>query len=381
MKLEDLRSKIDKVDDEIVALYAQRMDYAKQVAAAKKVEGIATTNMLREKSILNRVVSNVNDDIKLYTKQVFNTLFETSRAYQNTLSDIPSSLKASIVEVLNRGVKPFPIQATVACQGIEGAYSNIAAEKAFAISDIMFFKDFEGVFNAVDKGLCEFGVLPIDNSLVGSVNAVYDLMRKNKFYIVKSVKLKINHAIMAKKGVKLADIKEIVSHEQALAQCSELLKTLGAKINITVCPNTAVAAKMVAESDRLDIACISSPECASIYNLGIIKSNIQNKDNNYTRFIIISKQMQFFQDGNKISIIVNLPNEVGSLNSLLNKFYTLGLNLTKLESRPITVTTFEYAFYFDFDAKIEKKEVQNLLSELENTTEQFVFLGCYNEII
>ncbi len=381
MQLEDLRTSIDKIDDQIVELYAQRMNFAKQIATVKKTDGVAISNSLREKSILSRVVNKVDEDIKLYTKQVFNTLFETSKAYQNTLSDIPSNLKETIKNVLDKGIKQFPAQATVACQGIEGAYSNIAAEKAFAISDLVYFKDFEGVFSAVNKGLCEFGVLPIDNSLVGSVNAVYDLMRKNRFYIVRSVKLKINHYLMSKKGAKLADIKEIFSHEQAIGQCSEFIKTLSSNIKITMCPNTAVAAKMVSQSERTDIACISSLECASIYNLSVLESNVQNKSNNYTRFIIIAKQMQIYEDSNKISIMVNLPNEVGSLNGILNKFYTLGLNLTKLESRPILDTTFEYSFYFDFDAKIEKKEVQNLLSELENTTQQFVFLGCYKEIM
>lgn len=380
MKLEDLRAGIDQIDDQIVALYAQRMNLAKQIAAAKKTDGTAISNSLREKSILSRVVNRVDEDIKLYTKQVFNTLFETSKAYQNSLIEIPSNLKDNIKKVLESGAKSFPLQATVACQGIEGAYSSIAAEKAFAISDLVYFKDFEGVFSAVNKGLCEFGVLPIDNSLVGSVNAVYDLMRKNRFYIVRSVKLKINHCLMAKKGTKLSDVKEIFSHEQAIAQSSELIKSLGG-VTVTMCPNTAVAAKMVAQSQRSDIACISSVECASIYNLSILESNVQNKANNYTRFIIIAKQMQIYEDSDKISIMVNLPNEVGSLNKLLNKFYTLSLNLTKLESRPILDTTFEYSFYFDFDAKIEKTEVQNLLSELDNTTQQFVFLGCYKEIM
>lgn len=380
MKLEEIRNKIDAVDDQIIKLYDQRMALAKEVAECKKAEGIAVGNALREKAILSRVASMVSDDIKLYSKQVFNTLFETSRAYQNTLLDIPSNLKNNIIDALKSGMKPFPLQATVACQGVDGAYSNIAAEKVFPISDIMFFKDFDGVFNAVDKGLCQFGVLPIDNSVVGSVSAVYDLMRKHRFYIVRSVKLKIKHSLMAKQGVKLSDIKEIISHEQAIGQCSNFIKSLNKDVIITMCSNTATAAKIVSEANRDDLACISSPECADIYNLTSLKASIQNSDNNYTRFIVIGKKLEIYEDSDKISILVNLPNEVGSLNKLLNKFYTLGLNLTKLESRPIMEISFEYSFYFDFDAKIEKKEVQNLLAELENTTTHFVFLGCYHEV-
>jgi chorismate mutase/prephenate dehydratase len=380
MKLEEIRNKIDDVDNKIVELYSQRMELSKDVIEAKKLEGIATENTQREKSIINRVTSKVGDDIKLYTKQVFKVLFDTSKSYQNSFIDVSSKLTNEINKAIEDGIKPFPLNATVACQGINGAYSSIATDKMFELSNIMFFRDFDGVFGAVEKGLCEYGVLPIDNSSVGSVNLVYDLMRKHKFYIVRSIKLRVQHCLLAKKSVDVNDIKEIYSHEQAINQCSEFIKSLG-NVKITICDNTAVAAKMVSESNRTDIACISSKECIGIYGLSLVRHNIQDNDSNYTRFIAISKKMQIFEDANKISIVANLPHEAGSLNKILNRFAIQNLNLTKLESRPIANSTFEYAFYFDFDGKIESRVVQNLLADLDNSTDQFIFLGSYQEVI
>ena len=151
-------------------------------------------------------------------------------------------------------------------------------------------------------------------------------------------------------------------------------------MKITTCANTAIAAKMVSESDRRDIACIASKECAGIYDLECIKHNIQNADNNYTRFICISKTLEIFKGADRISIMMTVPHESGRLNKILNKFSTLNLNLTKLESRPLENTSFEFMFYFDFEADVREKEVLNLISELDNEAQDFIFLGAYSEV-
>lgn len=377
--LDDIRKGIDAIDDQIVKLYAQRMELSKQVGLQKAREGKGVENRDREKEIINRVTAAVPDDIKLYTKQLYTSLFETSKAYQQRFVSLTANIKNAIQTVLLEGQKPFPIQAVVACQGVEGSYSNIAAEKLFAISDISYFKTFDAVFNAVEKGFCAYGVLPIENSSVGSVNAVYDLMKKHNFYIVRSIKVHIRHQLLAKKGTALSDIKEVFSHEQAINQCEEFLKTLK-NVKVTVCENTAVASRMVANSDRTDIACLSSRECASLYGLNIIKNDVQDRPNNYTRFIAISRKLEIFENADKISIMVTLPHEPGSLNRLLNRFSALGLNLTKIESRPLEKSDFEFAFYFDFDAKVSDPSVQNLLAELDNSGE-FVFMGSYREVV
>ncbi len=355
------------------------MQLSKKVAEEKNKSGKGVTNRIREKEILNRVTDAVDDDIKVYTKQVFETLFDTSKAYQLRYIDGTSKSREMIEKALLEANKPFPQKAYVACQGIDGAYSNIATEKLFPLSNIMYFKNFEGVFQAVEKGLCKYGVLPIENSIAGSVNTVYDLMKEHSFRIVRSIKLRIQHSILAKKGVKLESIKEIVSHEQAINQCSKFIKSLG-DIKVTVCSNTALGAKIVSESGRDDVACIASNECAGIYDLDIIKSNVQNADNNYTRFICISKELEIYKGANKISIMMTVPHESGSLNKILNRFSTLNLNLTKLESRPLENTSFEFMFYFDFEADLRDKEILNLISELDNEAQDFTFLGNYTEV-
>ncbi len=378
--LEELRKKIDTLDDEIAKLYLERQSVVKKIGEEKARNRTAVADPSREKQIIARVTKSADDEQKIYLKRVFETIMETSRAYQRRLVAPVSPLADELRRVLMEGKKYFPVSSTVACQGVEGSYSSIAADKLFEIADITYFRNFEGVFQAVEKGLCDYGVLPIENSAVGSVNAVYDLMKKHRFYIVRSIKLKVCHHLLAKKGVKISDIKEIFSHEQAIGQCAEYLQKFAKDVKITACPNTAVAAEKVAASDRTDVACISSRNCADLYDLGILDGNIQDNDSNYTRFICISKNLQVFAPAGKISIMMTLPHESGSLNRVLNKFSTLGLNLTKLESRPLPGTDFEFMFYFDFEGQIENSDTLALIAELDRGSEQFFFLGSYYEV-
>ena len=382
MELKDIREKIDAIDDQIASLYDQRMTLVSEVSKAKKQTGKAVNDPDREKNILLRVTGQVAENNQVYLKRVFETIFETSKAYQTINAEYHSEIGEKIKDSLEKGDLDFPVRAKVACQGVTGAYSGIAAERMFELADITYFKNFDGVFQAVEKGFCKYGVLPIENSSAGSVNQVYDLMKKHKFYIVKSVRLSILHNLVVNKDAKLSDIKEIVSHEQALTQCKRYLEERFAGVKITPVAITAVAAKSVAESGRKDIAAICSRECAELYGLKLLETNIQDSDNNYTRFILIAKDMEFYKGAEKISIMTTLPqNSPGSLNKLLSKFSNLGINLTKLESRPIVGSSFEFTFYFDFECDIKSKGVQNLLIELDDSTEQFTFLGAYKESV
>ena len=378
MTLDEIRKKIDVCDDEIVKLYKERMTLVKDVAEVKKANGLPTENTGREKQVLSRVTATLPDELKLYAKQVFETMFSTAKAYQTGIINTESPTRKLIESALNTS-GAYPISATVACQGIEGAYSQQAAEKLFSIPNIMYFKDWNAVFGAVEKGLCEYGVLPIENSTAGSVNKVYDLLQMHNSYITRCVKLRIAHSLLAVNGTSIADVKEVISHEQAINQCSKFLSTLK-DVKITRCDNTATAAKLVAERNEKGVACLCSKDCAGIYGLKVIESEVQDNNYNYTRFIAVSKKMKIFDGAKKISILVSLPHETGSLNKLLNRFSALGLNLTKLESRPIGSSPFEFAFYFDFEADIRRADVQNLIAELDNGCEKFVFLGGYEEI-
>lgn len=374
--LETIRTNIDVIDDEITKLFEKRMKLVTDVAKYKRENKLPVLNSSRERDIITRVTSAQDDKMAEYTKVLFNTLFDLSRSYQSDRLYKHTETAMDIEKAIQEAKDVFPKSAVVACQGIEGANSQIACEKLFSRPNIMYMGSFEAVFRAVDTGLCQYGILPIENSLHGSVTAVYDLMNSHKFHIARVARVKIDHCLVGKPGVQLSQIKEIYSHEQALAQCSTFLKGLTG-VTIIPCENTAVAAQMVANSDRNDIAAISSKNCAELYGVSIMSSSIQNSDNNYTRFICISKNMEIYKGANKISLMFAIPHKPGSLYYIISRFSALGINLTKLESRPISGKDFEFMFYIDLDATVFSSQVVNLISSLE--CDEFAFLGCYFE--
>lgn len=377
MDLKDLRVQIDGIDDQLVELFKKRLDIATEVARAKEAQGLPILNSAREREIVNRLTQELDDEMAGYVKILYTTLFDLSRAHQAECMKKHSVIGEKIEKALEETPELFPKSATVACQGIEGANSTIACEKMFARPSILYFNNFEGVIAAVEKGLCQYGILPIENSLHGSVIENYDLMNKHHFYIVNSIKIKINHFLLAKPGTKKEDIKVVYSHEQAIGQCSELLKSMN--VEVIPCENTAIAAKKVAESNDPGVAAISSRQCAELYNLSIVEENLQNNENNYTKFVCISKKLEIYPGAKKISLMLTLPHKPGALYELMAKFTALGINLTKLESRPIPNRDFEFMFYFDLDVSVYDKAVFNLFSQLENGMESFEFMGCYNE--
>lgn len=379
MDIEKLRIQIDEIDNEITNLFGKRMEISNLVSQYKKENRLTVIDRSREREILSRVTELVEPELEVYTKTLFQTLFNLSRSYQNMLLSDDHPLRQEIDNSLKNTPDLFPSKAVVACQGVEGAYSQIAADKLFSLPSIMYFNTFEGVFSAVEKGLSRYGILPIENSSHGSVTQVYDLMKKHNFHIVRSLKLKIDHALLAKKGSKLSDIKEIFSHEQAIGQCSAFLEGLKG-VKVTVVENTAVAAQKVAESDRADIAALSSHNCAELYGLTALGVDVQDNANNFTRFICISKNPEIYPGANKISLMLSLPHRPGSLYDTISRFSVLGLNLTKLESRPVPEKDFEFMFYFDIDASVKAEGVVSLLCELASSTDQFVFLGNYSEM-
>ena len=379
MNLSDCREEIDKLDDEILRLFMERMELSGKVAEYKKATGTAVLNKQREREILSRVSKMARPEFARYSRILFSNLFDISRAYQKQLMSSETPFAEEIKAAIEAAPKNFPDTGTVACQGIEGAYSQLACDKLLPFADIVYFKTFEGVFNAVEQGMCEFGLLPIENSSYGSVTEVYDLMKNYHCHIARSIRLKVSHAMLAMSGTDLSNVREIYSHEQAIGQCSEFLKA-HSDIIVHVCENTAVAAQTVADMNCPDVAAISSPQCAELYGLHVIADDFQNSDHNYTRFICISKNLRIYPGANRISLVLTAPHEPGSLHAIISKFAVLGLNLTKLESRPIPGRDFEFMFYFDFDASLSREDVVHLLSEFSLNSEFFLFLGNYSEI-
>lgn len=377
-QLQNIREEIDQLDTQITDLFKERMEKTLEIAKYKRDHSIPVANDKREKDILLKISQQIGEPLEGYARLVYNTIFDVSKSYQNTYLNKKTTVSENIRKALEETPNLFPKKAVVACQGVQGSYSQAACEKIFEAPGIMFFNSFESVFNAVEKGLCQYGILPIENSSYGSVGTVYDLMQHYNFHIVKSVRLRITHNLVAKAGTELSDIKEIYSHEQAIGQCGEFLKSLK-DVKITICDNTAIAAKIVSESDRNDVAAIASSDCIDLYGLELLKKHIQVSDNNYTRFICISKNMEIYPGANRFSLILSLPHVPCSLYHTIAKFAALGINLTKLESRPIPGSDFEFMFYFDLDCSVYSDEVLSLLDELSQRKEDFVFLGCYTE--
>ena len=291
------------------------------------------------------------------------------------------NLRQILEEAIGHTEKSFPEYATVACQGVEGAYSEAAARKLFQYPGIMFFKSFDNIFSAIENGLCEYGILPIENSTVGSVNKTYDLMCDHQFYIVRSIRLKIDHNLMVRPGTKESDIREICSHQQAFDQCEKNLRARFPKAKLIVCANTAEAAKRVADSPTNDRAAICSPRCAALYELETLEDEIQDNNHNYTRFICIAKKPTIFAGADKTSFMAILANKPGSLYEVLKKFNDIGYNLIKLESRPIPDTEFQFMFYFDFEASVYHRDFIDVMCQLEEECEKMEYLGSYSEKI
>ena len=380
MELTQLRDQIDSIDRELVELFKRRMNVSAQVAEYKRRTGMNVLDSSRERALLNKVSELSGEEFEEYTRTLYATILDLSRSYQHKKLSPDSKYGAIIENARETTAKLFPEKARVACQGVEGAYSQIAASKMFKIPSILYFSSFDGVFAAIESGMCEYGVLPIENSTAGSVKRVYDLMVDHNLYVVRSMRVKIDHNLLAKPGTKLSDIKEIFSHEQAIDQSAAFLRTFK-DVKVTVCPNTAVAARMVAESERNDVAALSSRDCAELYGLESLANSVQDKSNNYTRFICVAKNPQIYPGADRTSIMLVTPHKPGALYNVLARINALGLNLLKLESRPLPEREFEFMFYFDIEGSAYSPELLELISELESDSEEFKYLGTYAESI
>ena len=365
-----VRSEIEAIDDEIAGLFRRRMELVEATVGGR-------SDPAAERATLSRVAELVGPELERGALELFTAMFGVARARRRVLSKGEAPVVGEIRRAAAAGA-PFPTRAVVACPGAEGSYAQQATSLMFQAPTILYFSGFESVFEAVEKGLCPYGILPVENSAAGSVVQVYDLMVRHRFRIVRSVRVKVDHVLLGLPGATLAGIREVASHPHALAQCGAFLK---AHPHIRVVPgtNTAVAAKELAKGGDPSRAVIASRACAELYGLDILDEGVSDAAFNCTRFICLSRDMLVTPDADKFSVMMSLPHRPGSLNAIISRFAASGVNLTKLESRPIPGMDFEFRFTFEFEASPTDPGVLGIISELaqDPEIEGFTFLGAY----
>lgn len=376
--LEKIRSQIDEIDEQILQLFLKRMNLSVGVAEYKKTNNMPIFQAKREQAILDKIKANSPAEVGDGTKLLFMNIMDVSKCIQ----------QEKLIESKPLAISPQKNEnPTVACPGTSGSNTEIACDKLFSKKELRFYEDFSDVFQAVEKGEVDYGVVPIENSTAGEVSQTYKLLAKHNFYIYKGTSVKINHVLAAKKGVSISNIKSVFSHEQAIKQCSDFL---GEHSEITTIPyyNTASAAKMISEHPSNELAAICSEKCAKLYGLQILNSDIANSSDNETRFICISKDFQLSEKAEIISVSLSLPHTPAALYRMLTRFAFYGLNLSKIESMPIPeylsrdikTNSFDVIFYLDFIGSVKNPSVTRLLANLEQEMKYYKFLGNYEVI-
>ena len=370
MELSDIRKQIDEIDSQLLPLFLKRMECSSAVAEYKAEHNLPVLNAQRENEILDRLSKEAQGN-ETAVRLLYSTIMDVSRMAQYGKVSKGKRLAKQIEDAKDTSFTPK----TVACQGVAGAYSHIGAKKLYENCEISFFDSFEDVFKKVADGEFDCGIVPIENSYAGSVVENYDLLLKYNLYINKAINLPIEHCLVAKEGATLESIKDVYSHNQGLLQCAEFIKEMGYNSHAT--KNTAVAARSVAESNDTTIAAIASSESAEIYGLNILKKGVQSSKLNSTRFVVVARKMQITKDCDHVSVAFPLPHVAGTLHRTLSKLAAANLNLTKIESRPMKSSPFSYLFYLDFCGNLFDKNIQALLSGMEEEIPDFTLLGNY----
>lgn len=375
-ELEKLRLEIDRVDRGILPLFLERMELCGAVAEYKRQNGMPVFDAVRETQVLENKMALLDDDgMKDEVYEFYNSMMTISRVRQNKLlaSVNKNCACADMMETLTER-KEIP---KIVYFGSEGAYSEEAAISAFGKEcDRFYAKEFEDAFSALADGRADYAVLPIENSSTGTISDVAELLEKYRYYIVGEVYVPIKHCLMGVKGAKLSDIKTVYSHEQAILQSRDFLKTL----DDVQCENyhsTALSAKAVSEKGDISCAAIASYRNAELYGLEILAEGINNNEKNTTRFVAISKTPEISDTADKISAVFKLHHESGELSRILALFARGGLNLLKLESRPIPESPFEYTFFVDYSGSLLCENVRSITDTAIAETESFILLGNY----
>ena len=371
MDLNDIRQQINEIDEQIVNLITRRMACSIDVANFKVNNGLPVLNSKRENEVLEKVSSkSPNLSNEMYA--LYSAIMDISKAQQYPIVYEKSECKQKIFNGFNHSDEKIE---KVICAGMDGAYSSIAAKKLFPNAQLSYTEDFSDIFNRVKSGEFDRGIIPVENSFAGSVVENYDHLISFDMYITDAITIPVNHCLMGLAGG-ANKIKCVYSHEQALAQCAEYIENHG--YTPSLYKNTALAAKYVAQSGDDTIAAIASEDAAKINGLEIFEKNIQSSNVNSTRFVAISNKLNIGEDADVISIAFSLPHDTaGALFCVLSRLAALGLNMTKIESRPLKSSPFEYMFYMDFIGNVKDEKTWGLICGLSEELPEFKFFGNY----
>lgn len=377
--LEALRSEIDSIDKELLDLFLRRMDVAGQVGAYKAARNLPVLDAQRERELLAHKASLAPQGYGGDVRAFFEATMAISRRRQRRLVEEDDTNFAQYIAAKNAAaIVPAEAQTPtrVLYQGQPGAYAEEAAATFFGEdcgrTNLPLWED---IFLALQRGEADYGVLPIENSSTGSINQVYDLLAHYGAYITGEVTLKISHCLLAPPGVALEDVEAVYSHEQGLHQCAPYLKAHPGWDQRTA-TNTAAAAKFVSEAGK-PWAAISSERCAKLYGLNVLARHIAVADDNFTRFVVVSPRLELGPGRDKVSALFTLPHKAGTLHQIMAVFAASGLNLMKLESRPIPGNRWEYLFFVDFSGNLLDEDMDLVLRELTSNAVQFRILGNY----
>lgn len=368
MTLEEIRREIDEIDSQLLPLFLRRMKCAEQVAAVKKEKGLPVRSEERERQILDKIAAKAGE-YGGEARILYSNMIAMSCAVQHRLLGDGSALR----EEVQAAPSTPPNAGTVACLGRKGSFSHEALLQLYPQAKPLFFPDFPAIFEAVASGAADLAVLPVENSSAGSVNEVYDLILKYRFSILGALSLPIRHCL-ASSEVSIENIRTVYSHPQPLRQCSVFLSKYSWKTKPF--SSTADAAEQAKKPGN---GAVCSAHTAQKCGLNILAEDIQNVSGNQTRFIVIGRQMILPPDADKISLCFALPHRTGTLYSVLARFAAVGLNLTKIESRPIPEKNFEYDFYLDFTGNVRDSRTLDLLCALSDELPRFSFLGNYSQ--
>ena len=351
MNLEDLRKKIDEADTEIVRLIAERMRIAEEIGGEKRKQGKQIEDREREQKVLENVRGVAQEE--------------------NISQESIESIYRQIVSA-SKSVEGI----VVAFQGEIGAYSEEAAFHFFGPSvRVKPCESLDNVFKAVEQGEAQFGVVPIENSLEGSISRVYDLLLDSSLMVCGETELRVVHCLIASPEARLDLIKKVYSHPQALGQCQAFLRHLDSELIPTY--DTAGSVKMIKEKGIADGAAIASTRAAEIYGMQIIAREIEDNPNNFTRFFLLAKQDSPPSGNDKTSIVFSVKHRPGALHEFLRELTSKNINLTKIESRPTRQKPWEYNFYLDFEGHREDKAAQEALATLDKSSLFVKVLGSY----